>query len=298
MSARSDRTLIPVRSQALTRRDTGPRIPVVWTIAGTDPSGGAGIQADVKVLHALGAHEGSVITALIAQNSLGVRRVWPATAAQVRAQWTALREDIPPDVIKLGMLATADIVREVVRAIRSTGARTVCDPVFGSTGGRAFLPAAGVRAMRDHLLPAVAVLTPNRAEAERLLGRRLRRIGDVPRAAADLRALGPEAILLKGGHFGGARSADYYSDAQQAFWLISRRLPARHTHGTGCALASALAAFLAHGRPAPEAAVLAKAYMNQALRRGVSAGAGPGHPAHDGWPTCRADFPILRNAIA
>ncbi|MBP7274817.1 MAG: bifunctional hydroxymethylpyrimidine kinase/phosphomethylpyrimidine kinase [Kiritimatiellae bacterium] len=267
-------------------------------MAGTDPSGGAGIQADLKVLHALGAHDGSVITALIAQNSMGVRRVWPATAAQVRAQWTVLREDIPPVTIKLGMLATAEIVREAVRAIRATGAQAVCDPVLGSTGGRALLTDSGLRAMRDLLLPAVAVLCPNRSEAERLLGRRLRRIDDVPRAAEELRALGPRAVLLKGGHFSGTVSADYFRDDRNGFWMVSPRVAARHTHGTGCALSSAFAAFLAHGRPAPEAAVLAKAYMNQALRRGAAAGSGPGHPAHDGWPARRQDFPVLRNTIA
>ncbi len=274
------------------------RAPMAWTIAGTDPSGGAGIQADIQIMHALGVHEGSVITAVLAQNSMGVRRVWPMTAAQVRAQWTALRDDLPPAVIKLGMLATADLVREVVRALRATRACVVCDPVLGSTGGRALLSPSGLRALRDLLLPEVDVLTPNRSEAEHLLGRPVRGRRDMPRAAQDLLTLGPRAVLLKGGHFGGSVSADFFDDGRERFWLESPRMCGLHTHGTGCTLSSALAAFLAHKRPLSEAVVLAKAYLNQALHLGGAIGSGRGHPAHPGWPENQKYFPVLRKSIA
>ena len=272
--------------------------PIVWTIAATDPSGGAGIQADIKIIHALGAHEGSIITAVIAQNSMGVHRIWSMAAAQVRSQWMTLKQDMMPDVIKLGVLSTASIVREVVRAIRSTRARVVCDPVLGSTGGIPLLSPAGSRALRDHLLPEVTVLTPNRLEAEVLLQRPLRSVRDLPRAARELLALGPNTVLLKGGHFGGSVSLDYFDDGHDPFWLQSPRVRGRHTHGTGCVLSSALAAFLAHGRTISEAVVLAKAYMNQALRLGERIGKGRGHPAHEGWPQTRRDLPFIRKSIA
>lgn len=283
----------PARNIAVRRRT-----PIVWTIAATDPSGGAGIQADIKIMHALGVHEGSIITAVIAQNSTGVRRIWPMTAAQVRTQWTTLHPDMPPDVIKLGALATSSVVREVIRAIRTTRSRVVCDPVLGSTGGVPLLSPAGQRVLRDLLLPEVTVLTPNRAEAEALLRRPVRSMRDMPRAARDLLALGPGAVLLKGGHFGGRMSADYFDDGHDPFWLHSPRVRVPHTHGTGCTFSSALAAFMAHGRTLSESVVLAKAYMNQALRLGACIGNGRGHPAHSGWPENRRDFAKIRKSIA
>ena len=266
--------------------------PIVWTVAGTDPSGGAGIQADLKVFHALGAYGGSAITAVIAQNTLDVRAVEFPSEAMVEAQLEALREDLPPVAVKLGMLGRAATVRAVARVLREfPAAFVVCDPVLGSTGGVPLLDAEGLAALRDELLPRVDVLTPNRPEAARLTGRPVEDEEGMRRAADALRAMGARGVVVKGGHGTGAEARDLFVDAAHRQWLTSPRLAAGATHGTGCTFSSALAAFVALGRPVAEAVARAKAYVNQGLRLGGGIGRGNGPLAHEGWPRSAQDRP-------
>lgn len=271
-----------------------PRI--VWTIAGSDPSGGAGIQADLKTLHALGVYAASALTAVVAQNTQGVRQIEPLSAAIVRAQLAALADDLPPAAIKIGMLHRAEIVSVVAEALADISAPAVCDPVLASTGGAPLLDEGGRAALLERLLPRLTVLTPNAVEAEILSGRRIISDDDVRRAAERLLARGPRAVVLKGGHLGGAESRDFYLDHRESFWLVSPRRETPHTHGTGCVFSSALAAGLALGRPPPEAAAWAKAYVNQGLRLGVRVGLGRGTLSHPGPPTDPQDWPLKEPA--
>ncbi len=265
--------------------------PIVWTIAGTDPSGGAGIPADLLTLHDLGCHGASVVTAILAQNTLGVVRIEPASALIVRAQLTALADDLPPAAVKIGMLSRAEIVRAVAETLAGVSAPAVCDPVLASTGGAALLDTTGRGALVSELLPRLAVLTPNAPEAEILTGQRIASPDDVRRAADRLLAMGPRAVVLKGGHFGGSDARDYFSDGRETFWMASPR-QAIPRHGTGCVFSSALAAGLAQGVSLADAAMRAKAYVNQGFRLGAALGHGRPPLAHAGEPGDPRDWPL------
>lgn len=265
--------------------------PIAWTIAGTDPSGGAGVQADLKVFHSLGVHGGSAITAVIAQNTLGVRRIEHVSPEMITAQLEALRDDLPPRAVKTGMLGTGHAVRETARILADLDAFVVCDPVLASSGGAEFLDADGRRTLIEILLPRVDLLTPNAVEAARLAGHAIRGRGDVPAVAERLLALGARAVLLKGGHLDGADACDYLATGGRCEWIASPRLEVRHTHGTGCTLSAAIAAFVAHGKSLESAVLLGKAYVNQGLRLGGGIGRGRGPLAHLGWPSDERDLP-------
>lgn len=266
--------------------------PIAWTIAGTDPSGGAGIQADLKVFHSLGVYGGSVITAIVVQNTLGVKAVRPLEAALVGAQIECLREDLPPRAVKIGMLATAENVRAVAERLEGIGAPVVVDPVLASSSGAALLDGDGRHALIRHLAPRTTLLTPNLAEAACLLGRDTLDAVEMPAAAEALLELGPEAVLLKGGHARGDECRDFFaSRSGDRRWLVSPRQRVTHTHGTGCTLSSAIASFLAHGQPLGPAVALGKAYVNQGLRLGGGIGRGRGPLAHLGWPGETRDLP-------
>ncbi|MCX7819292.1 MAG: bifunctional hydroxymethylpyrimidine kinase/phosphomethylpyrimidine kinase [Kiritimatiellae bacterium] len=268
--------------------------PIAWTIAGTDPSGGAGIQADLKVFHSLGVYGGSAITAIVVQNTLGVRSVEPLGAGVVRAQIECLGEDLPPRAVKVGMLATAENVRVVAELLGPLGVPIVVDPVLASSGGAVLLAGGGVEELVQRLLPCTTLLTPNLGEAARLLGREEISAADMPAAAEALLERGPAAVLLKGGHAEWASECrDFFATrAGERRWLVSPRRRVTHTHGTGCTLSSAIAAFLAHGQSLGPAVVLGKAYVNQGLRLGGGIGRGRGPLAHLGWPHDPADLPV------
>ncbi len=270
--------------------------PIVWTIAGTDPSGGAGIQADLKVFHALGVYGGSAITAVIAQNTLGVRAIEPVSPAMFTAQLEALREDLIPRAVKIGMLVTAHAVRETARILADLDAFVICDPVLASSSGASFLDADGRRALIEVLLPRVDLLTPNAVEAGILAGHEVRGPDDVAAVAQRLLALGARAVLLKGGHLPGALARDFLARADDRRWISSPRWDVRHTHGTGCTLSAAIAAFTAHGKPLDAAVLLGKAYVNQGLRLGGGIGHGRGPLAHLGWPSDERDLPSVEPA--
>ena len=247
--------------------------PVVWAIAGTDPSGGAGLPADLKTLHALGCYAAPIVTAVVAQNTRGVRRVRRVSADLVRAQIEALTEDFIPAAVKVGMLGGAPAVRAVADALARLSAPIVCDPVLAASGGAELLDAEGIRTLISRLVPRVTVLTPNIPEAERLTGLRVRGPEDMPHVAERLRGLGAATVVLKGGHLAGPACGDFFTDGERAFWLWSLRCPLS-VHGTGCVFASALAAGLARGQRPADAARWAKAYVNQGLRLALVFGGG------------------------
>ncbi len=273
------------------------RRPVAWTIAGTDPTGGAGIPADLRVFHGLGVHGGSVITAVLAQNAHAVSAVSLLSASMVRAQLDALAGELPPAAVKLGMLARAATVRAVADALAEIDAPVVCDPVLAASSGRALLDGAGIRALRERLLPRVDLLTPNRPEAARLTGQPVRTADEAAEAAARLLADGARAVLVKGGHAGGRWSQDLLAfPGAPACWVIGPRLDAPHARGTGCTLSAAIAAVRAHGLDLPDAVVLGRAYLHRALRLGGPFGRGPGALHHGGWPDEPGDLPWIVQA--
>lgn len=257
-------------------------IPNILSIAGSDPSGGAGIQADIKAISANGGYAMAAVTGLTAQNTTGVRDVALVAPGMVAGQIAAIREDIRIDAVKIGMLGSAAIAEAVAGALAGLEAPVVLDPVMVAKGGDRLLAGDAVAAVRDRLLPMATVLTPNLPEAADLLGGAEAGNRDVmaPQAAA-LRALGPSAVLLKGGHLCGADCPDLLETAGDALWLEGRRHATRNTHGTGCTLSAALATGLGHGRSLAGAARMAKAYVAAAIAAAGALGVGTGHgPVH------------------
>ncbi|HET6603222.1 MAG TPA: bifunctional hydroxymethylpyrimidine kinase/phosphomethylpyrimidine kinase [Xanthomonadaceae bacterium] len=246
--------------------------PCVLTIAGSDSCGGAGIQADLKTFAAFGVHGLSAITALTAQNTRGVTAVHVPPVEFLRAQIDALFDDFPVAAVKLGMLADAAVIAEVAQALhRHRPAHVVLDPVMVATSGARLLAPEAVQALRDRLLPLASVLTPNIPEAELLLDIAIGDPAAMPAAAAGLRALGAGAVLLKGGHLPGPVVVDLLVTEAGEFRFEHPRL-ALEGHGTGCTLASAVAARLALGDTVPEACARAGQYVHAALAAGSPAG--------------------------
>jgi hydroxymethylpyrimidine/phosphomethylpyrimidine kinase len=255
--------------------------PRVLTVAGSDSGGGAGIQADLKTMLALGVHGMSVITAVTAQNSLGVQGTWELPVEAVRAQYRSVVDDIGVRAVKTGMLGSADVVEAVAGLIAGTGAPAVVDPVGVSKHGDPLLADSALEAVRGSLLPAATVATPNLDEVARLTGVRVESPDGMREAAAAVLAYGPAWVVIKGGHLRGD-AVDLLTDGAEEHWLRAPRHHNRHTHGTGCTLASAIAAQLARGRPVPEAVAAAKEYVTGALAAGFALGAGIG-PVDHGW---------------
>lgn len=261
----------------------------VLAIAGSDPSGGAGIQADIKAISASGAYAMAAITALTAQNTRGVRGVQLVAPDFVAAQIDAVFEDIRVDAVKIGMLGSAEIALAVAEAlVRHRAPRIVLDPVMVAKGGDRLLSEAAVLALIERLLPLASVLTPNLPEAAALLDEpELHDSAAMPALAERLLALGPAAVLLKGGHLSGSASPDFLATAARGVWLEAGRIPTKNTHGTGCTLSSALAAQLANGAEPIAAARAAKAYVGGAIahadRLEVGQGQGPTHHFHALW---------------
>ncbi len=247
------------------------------TVAGSDSSGGAGVQADLKTFGALGVWGLSAVTAVTAQNARGVAAVHAVPGWMVRAQIDAVAGESRPAAIKTGMLATAEIVETVAAAVADLRLTPlVVDPVLTASQGGSLLEPDGIRAIKNLLLPMCDVLTPNLSEAEVFLGQRVTEVADMPDAAAALAALGPGAVLLKGGHLRGERSPDLLWFGGTAIWLEGPRLVTDHTHGTGCTLSAAIAAYLAVGLPVPEACSKGKAFVTGAIAGGFGIGSGPG----------------------
>lgn len=261
--------------------------PTVITVAGSDPSGGAGIQADLKTFSALGAYGGAVITALTAQNTRGVTGVFPIPGAFVADQLDALFADLDVRAVKTGMLGSPDVVEAVADAARRHGVRhLVVDPVMVATSGDRLVDDATVEAIHDRLLPLATVITPNLPEAAALLGRAAVAPDEAADAADELQFRGP-AALVKGGHAAGPDAVDVLADDEGVLMLRAPWVDTKNTHGTGCTLSSAIAVGLAHGRPLRDAVLDAKTYLTDALLAAdqlhVGAGHGPVHHFHAWW---------------
>lgn len=255
--------------------------PRVLTVAGSDSGGGAGIQADLKTMLALGVHGMSVLTAVTAQNTLGVQGAWELPVEAVRAQYRSVVDDIGVQAVKTGMLSSAELVETVAELIGRTDAPAVVDPVGVSKHGDSLLAEDALDSVRTKLLPVATVATPNLDEVVQLTGVRVESEDGMRRAAAVLLSYGPQWALIKGGHLVGD-AVDFLTDGSEEHWLRAPRLDNRHTHGTGCTLASAIAAGLAKGQSVPEAVAAAKEYVTGAIAAGFALGGGIG-PVDHGW---------------
>jgi hydroxymethylpyrimidine/phosphomethylpyrimidine kinase len=260
-----------------------PAPPRVLTVAGSDSGGGAGIQADLKTMLALGVHGMSVVTAVTAQDSTGVHGYWELPSDAVDAQLAAVLGDIGVDAVKTGMLASPDLVGVTAKRLAHVEAPIVVDPVCMSKHGDPLLVPEAVDAMLTELLPLATVVTPNLPEVTRLTGVEVTDAAGQRRAADALLANGPRWVLIKGGHLAGD-AVDLLTDGDEAHELVAERLETVHTHGTGCTLASAIASRLALGDSVPAAVSAAKHYVTGAIAAGFPLGAGIG-PVDHGWQT-------------
>lgn len=272
------------------KRSAAPKYCKVLTIAGSDPSGGAGVQADLKTIAALGCYGLSVITVLTAQNTRGVRSLFPVPAPFVSEQLETLFSDTLPDAVKIGLLHSPEQVDAVADILRKRRARNVViDPVMASHGGKILLPDESVEAMKNSLVPLGSLITPNLPEASRLVGFDVKDQQDMEEAARALAETGCPDILLKGGHLPGKVCRDllYLGTEDRVVLYEEQRIATRNTHGTGCTLSSALACFMALGLPVEEAVRRAREYLTAAMRAGaqyrLGRGNGPLHHFHAWW---------------
>jgi len=281
--------------------------PIVYTIAGSDSGGGAGIQADLHAMHNFGCHGCTAVTALTAQNSVGVTAVQGSSI--LKEQLEALLSDLPPAAVKIGMLGnqeTCVTVGEFLQQLRQDHPQVpvVLDPVMIATSGARLLDDDAQQALVQHVFPFATVLTPNKYEAEALVGRKLETVEDMEAAGHELLQLGPQSVLLKGGHSSDDEYAsDYFCTTVSSdfaprlcdgnVWLQTKRYDTIHTHGTGCTLSSALASALARGHDCINAACLAKAYVTAGIAQAQGLGKGPGPVAHTGFPHQAEYFPRI-----
>ncbi len=257
----------------------------VLTIAGSDSGAGAGIQADLKTFAALGVYGTSAITAITAQNTLGVTRVLALSPKLVAAQIDAVIDDIGAHALKTGMLANAAIIEIVAQMIRERRLKTVVvDPVMVATSGDLLIKKNAVASLRDKLLPLAAVITPNLPEAEELTGMKLRSAADIGAAAQRIVEMGARTVVIKGGHLKGP-AVDLFYDGKKFSSLSAPRIRTQNTHGTGCTFSAAIAAFLARGERVETAVALAKKFITSAIRSSFAIGAGhsPVHHFYRFW---------------
>ena len=262
---------------------SAPKMGRVLIIAGSDSGGGAGVQADIKAVTMMGGFAATAITALTIQNTLGVHGVHPVPLDVIAAQADAVLDDIGTDAVKTGMLGSVEVVRCVAEILDRAGAPAVVDPVMIAKGGHPLLPDAAVQAVRSLMIPRAALLTPNAPEAEALTGVPVADLDGQRRAGEALLAMGARAVLMKGGHVPGETVIDLLLTPGGETLLEGERVDTRHTHGTGCTLASACAAGLAKGLPLEAAVAEAWAYVAEAIRRAPGLGQGHG-PLDHGWP--------------
>lgn len=261
----------------------------VLVLAGSDSGGGAGIQADIKTITALGGYAATAITAITVQNTLGVTGVHPIPPEVVEAQARAVLDDIGADAFKTGMLGDAAMVEVVARVLDSApktrigGVPAVIDPVMVAKGGASLLAQEAIGALKSLLIPRAALLTPNAPEAAVLTGLTVETTDDLRRAGEALLELGAQAVLMKGGHIDGERVVDLLITRQGETTFEGERIDTRHTHGTGCTLASACATGLAQGLSLTESVARAWNYVHEAMLRAPGFGAGHG-PLDHAWP--------------
>lgn len=263
----------------------------VLTIAGFDGSGGAGIQADLKTFSALGCYGMTVLTALPVQNTIGVRSIYNISPTCVKEQLMAIIEDISVSAIKIGMLHDESIIHVVADALREFNiSKVVLDPVMIAKSGDRLLHPDAIAAMKERLFPLVSVLTPNLMECSEILGRSVENKTQMEQAAKDLSALGPGAIIVKGGHLNDSCDDCLFLQNKlgtEFHWFLQPKISTRNTHGTGCTFSSAIAAFLAKGLSVKEAVLHAKEYLTRSIQCGArfktGRGNGPVHHFHHIW---------------
>jgi hydroxymethylpyrimidine/phosphomethylpyrimidine kinase len=281
-NVRSYQTLFSKRRKAAIGKTMQPRGRVL-IIAGSDSGGGAGIQADIKTVTALGGYAATAITAITVQNTLGVSAVHLIPIETIAAQARAVLGDIGADVIKTGMLGEAAVVELVAQLLDEAARPAVIDPVMVAKGGTRLAAEEALAPIRSLLVPRAALLTPNAPEAEALTGLPVETAEDLRRAGEALLKAGAGAVLMKGGHLPGERVVDVLMTPYGETSFEGERVNSRHTHGTGCTLASACAAGLAQGLSLEAATARAWAYVQEAIARAPGFGAGHG-PLDHGWP--------------
>lgn len=253
------------------------------TIAGSDSGGGAGIQADLKTFQELGVYGMTVITAITAQNTLGVQGVYPVVTEGIREQLNSIDADLTPDAVKLGMLFSSEIIKVVAENIKKFGWNNiVLDPVMIAKGGASLLQQEAVQALKEYLLPIATVVTPNVPEAEVLTEMEIHNIQDSKEAAKELHRLGAKYVLMKGGHadYQGSEVIDLLFDGERFIEFKSERIDSKQTHGSGCTFASAVTAGLAKGYTMEEAVWEAKRFISIAIEERLNIGSGHGPTNH------------------
>jgi len=256
----------------------------VLIVAGSDSGGGAGIQADIKAVTALNGFAMTAVTALTAQNTLGVHGIHAVPVPFIQQQMRVVLEDLGADVIKTGMLASAEVIRGIAECLDAAapGIPLVVDPVMVAKGGAPLLESDAVRTLKAELLPRALLITPNLPEAEALTGLAITGEAEMLEAAKRLLEMGPKAVLVKGGHMEGRLAVDLLLTAGGPSRFADPRIDTRHSHGTGCTLASAIACGIAQGLALPDAVARARAYVRRALETapGFGRGNGPLNHAH------------------
>jgi hydroxymethylpyrimidine/phosphomethylpyrimidine kinase len=246
------------------------------TVAGSDPSGGAGIQADLKTFSALGVYGMSVISSMTVQNTTGVLEVMEVDPEFIGRQLDALFTDLPPDAVKTGMLLSAPVIGVLAERFRRYGVMNlVVDPVMTAKSGTPLLEAGGIDALRRTLLPLARIVTPNLAEAQVLAGSPVQSIAQMEEAAKAIHAMGTHYVLVKGGHLAGD-AVDVLFDGTRALHLAGKRIETRDSHGTGCVMSAAITAGLALGKTVEEAVHFGKKVVTEAIQRGLRIGQGQG----------------------
>lgn len=268
--------------------------PVALTIATSDSGGGAGIQADLKAMQANGVYGASILVASTAQNTRAVTDVHAFPTDHIEAQFDAVADDIAVGAAKTGMLFSAEIVETVARKVEEHGLfPLVVDPVMIAKSGDTLLRDDAIGALRERLLPLATLVTPNGHEAARLAGEEIRTEAEAREAAREIHAMGPKAVLVKGGHLSDEKEAvDVLFDGERVHTFSSRRIETPHTHGTGCTYASSIASNLARGFPLREAVARAKRYVTSAIRHGFALGEGRGPTHHFYFLDGSETFPV------
>ncbi len=262
----------------------------VLSIAGSDSGGGAGIQADIKTISACGCFASTAITAITAQNTLGVKAVFPIPVESLKAQIESVLEDIGTDAIKTGMLHNSQTITEVAKLLKTYRTKNlVIDPVMVATSGNSLLQSNAIKTLKTELLPLARVITPNIPEAEILINQKIEHQSSLPDIAQTLAKTYQVSVYLKAGHATDNELTDvfYNIENHKITKLKAQRIPSKNTHGTGCTLSSAIASFLAKGNELSQAVELAKAYINEAILKGsqysIGKGHGPVHHFHSFW---------------
>jgi hydroxymethylpyrimidine kinase/phosphomethylpyrimidine kinase/thiamine-phosphate diphosphorylase len=267
--------------------------PIVWTIAGSDSGGGAGIQADLHTFAQFKVHGCCVITAITAQNSHQTLAIKFTPAQSIRQQIMALHQDLPPAAIKIGMPGNKQAITEIAHFLSQIAVPVIADPVIKTSHNYRLLPRSAQKYYIENLLPHVHIFTPNLPEVELLLKRTLQSPADIEKAALELLQLGPRYIIIKGGHAAGTNCDDFCTDGNLGFWLSLPRQENHNTHGTGCVFSASITACLALGSTLQDAITVAKSYVTQGIQQAKPLGKGPGPVTHTFWPGSKKNFPTL-----